>query len=88
MKFMIKRTSAGDDKCPCDESHREEFVYSDGIQTTRWFIEINTLEELIEFSKTYGLLVVGLAWEDWSIPFVEIYDDYREQSTPRRIVSY
>ncbi len=40
------------------------------------FIEINTLEELLEFQKTYGLLIIGGTEEDGF--WLEIYDGYRE----------
>lgn len=45
-----------------------------------WFIEINSLEELIEFQKEYGRIII----EETYLPAldgtlkIEIYDDYRE----------
>ena len=39
-------------------------------------IEINTLEELLEFQKNYGQLIIGGNGEDGF--WLEIYDGYRE----------
>lgn len=42
-------------------------------------IEINSLDELMEFVKKYGRIVVNpKAWTDDTLPQIEIYDDYRE----------
>jgi hypothetical protein len=43
-----------------------------------WFVEINSLEELTEFSKKYGALVFQQPWRNSEFPSLEIYDDYRE----------
>lgn len=43
-----------------------------------WFVEINTLEELLNFREKYGNIVITKAWENPSILELEIYDDYRE----------
>jgi hypothetical protein len=47
--------------------------------TKLWVMEINSLEELMKFSKKYGELVIRD--DDWAakdMPMIEIYDDYRE----------
>ena len=47
-------------------------------KTNIWTIEINTLEELINFVKKYGTIIIDDSGEK-SVPFeIEIYDDYRE----------
>ena len=61
MKTEIKRTSIWGEGKPCDEA-----MY-DG----RWELELNSLEDLMAFTKKYGPLVV-------SDKYIEIYDDYRE----------
>lgn len=43
-----------------------------------WFIEINTLEELLKFREKYGDLVLTKHYLNPEIVEVEIYDDYRE----------
>ena len=44
-----------------------------------WGIEINSLEELIDFQEAVGAeLVFGISMIDNKTPCIEIYDDYRE----------
>lgn len=74
MKFIVSRTSVWNkDIAPCEEAKREEF--EDGPD---WTIEINSLEELIAFSKKYGELVLTRAVIPEIDNEIEIYDDYRE----------
>lgn len=47
---------------------RRDFPHED------WFVEINNLEELLEFQKKYGSIILS---HD-PTPSIEIYDDYRE----------
>ena len=48
------------------------------IEEESWFIEINSLEELINFQDKYGSLVLE-KWKDGNrILQLEIYDTYRE----------
>lgn len=43
-----------------------------------WFVEINTMEELINLkNEVKEELVIRNAWES-DMPAIEIYDDYRE----------
>ena len=43
------------------------------------FIEINSIEELLEFKKKVGNeLIITSSLNNESIPAIEIYDDYRE----------
>ena len=53
-------------------SYTDETGYIDGYI----IIEINTLEELLEFQKNYGRLVISGSSEDGL--WLEIYDGYRE----------
>lgn len=48
------------------------------FEETGWFIEINSLEELLEFQKKYGDLVLQHSMWNEEIPEIEIYDYYRE----------
>ena len=43
-----------------------------------WGIEINTLEELMEFQKDVGSDLILITYAHSEIPEIEIYDDYRE----------
>lgn len=44
-----------------------------------YFIEINSIEELLEFQKKVGSeLIITSATNNESIPAIEIYNDYRE----------
>ena len=41
-------------------------------------MEIDTLEELLEFTNKYGEIVFGKAYDNDEMNRIEIYDDYRE----------
>ena len=43
-----------------------------------WFIKIDTLEELLEFTNKYGDIVFGKTYRNYEMNGIEIYDDYRE----------
>ena len=43
-----------------------------------WFVEIDTLEELLEFTNKYGDIVFGKTYRNYEMNGIEIYDDYRE----------
>ena len=44
-----------------------------------WGVEINSLEELINFKNSVGEnLIIETSWIDNKTPCIEIYDDYRE----------
>lgn len=43
-----------------------------------WFVEINSLDELLAFKEKYGQLIVGDYLFNHTIPSIEIYDGYRE----------
>lgn len=69
MKFEVTRTSTWfEEDIRCEEARQEEFG---------WVVEINTLEEIIEFIKKYGRIVLDADKKD-ELPKIEIYDDWRE----------
>lgn len=83
MKFEISRVSEWHDKSPCEEAYSQEvefFAYEgEPNPQTVWFIDINTLEELMAFCTKYGDLVLRPStWRIADVPSLEIYDDYRE----------
>ena len=43
---------------------------------TGWFVNIDSLEQLIKFQNKYGEIIVGEYCD--GVPSIEIYDDYRE----------
>src|SRR5699024_7686161 len=43
-----------------------------------WFIKIDTLEDLLEFTSKYGEIVFGKVYDNYEMNGIEIYDDYRE----------
>lgn len=43
-----------------------------------WFIEINTLDDLIKFQQKYGDIIIQDGFMNPDIKEIEIYDSYRE----------
>lgn len=77
---MLSRVMTEEDWYGTGKNHRVEngHIMRD-MDTTAWFIELNTLEELLEFTKKHGQCIISES--DWSVkdcPSIEIYDDYRE----------
>ena len=70
MKYIVTRTSFyGDDELkPCEDAVLEKL--SNG--SVRWYININSLEEMEEFISEVGQIIIYYGNE------VEIYDSYRE----------
>lgn len=80
MKFQLSRTSQWVDEespPPIDDARvttvdtDERTAFNEIWKRRRFFIEISTLEELVEFLETHGTVVMGPK-------SIEIYDDYRE----------
>lgn len=65
MRFMIDRTSTTMEK-PCEEA----FQIVENDEFAEWYIDFNTLEDLMEFTKNNGPIILR---ED----SIEIYDCYR-----------
>jgi hypothetical protein len=82
MKFTIHRTSTWcSNEPPCEEAimvktENQRLNYAEKYRI-HYEIEINTLEELFEFSKKHGKLVF-IAEASEELPYIEIYDDGRE----------
>lgn len=70
MKYIVTRTSFyGDDELkPCEDAVLEKL--SNG--SVRWYININSLEEMEEFISEVGQIIISYGNE------IEIYDNYRE----------
>lgn len=55
------------------------YITRDRELVDEWGIEINSLEELMDFQEVVGTeLVLSTSWIDNKTPCIEIYDDYRE----------
>ena len=86
MKFKIIRTSTSsyspiESENPlCKEAFQEEVLYDEGTEYERivkeWFVNINTLQELIEFTNKYDGKIVIITGNH--TPILEIYDYWRE----------
>lgn len=44
----------------------------------KWFIELNSLEDLLEFKSQHGNLVIESSLYNYHYDNIEIYDGYRE----------
>jgi len=69
MLFEIHRASDDSDESPCEEARK--VCRPDAKGGDYWQVEINTIEELVAFSKKYGNLV-------FDPRSIWIYDDYME----------
>lgn len=71
MKFEIDRTSLPrfSNKQPCKNAYKENGF---------WYIDIETLEELLNLSKGIDEELIVSSEGANDEPYIEIYDDYRE----------
>lgn len=92
MRFVIRRTS--DTTPPCEEAIKGEPISDPHTSPNGkthinteypYYVEIETLEQLIVFAAKYGEIIIQD--ENWragfhpslkNVPFLEIYDDWRE----------
>lgn len=81
MKFVLSRTSSGDvnvDDKKYKVTKTEEYDEWLEEYIDKYFIEINSLEELMEFQKDYGKIIIMDNRYGGEMKEIEIYDDYRE----------
>lgn len=77
MKFLIDRTSRYTEK-PCEEAVPTKEGLPQGLQCNAWEIEISSIEDLRDFVKKYGDIVISESlFEDDRLE-IEIYDQPRE----------
>lgn len=69
MKFQVIRTSQWKSEKPCEEAVKRNDI---------WVIELNTLEDLINFVRKYGDVVIYESMYKEYPYTIEIYDYYRE----------
>ena len=48
------------------------------LESKAWFIKLDSLEELLEFTNKYGNIILDKSFFNHDIYTIEIYDDYRE----------
>lgn len=68
---------------PCEGAYQEERIFSWSKQPyMAWFIDINSLEELIALENKVGDIIIGYqTYDDVGVGpelYIEIYDTYRE----------
>ena len=75
MKFHIYRTSdfLSQEK-PCPRAYGGE---CDKFDRRHWFIDIDTIDQLMELQDEVGDVIIGKTFRQ-GLPEIEIYDDYRE----------
>lgn len=77
MRFEITRASisafAEDNPKPCEEAYAVPVENDDYLREYIWYVDINTLEELIAFNNKCEHSLVFDARFD---PDIKIYDDY------------
>ena len=85
MLFVISRTSVSCMKSPCKGAFKVKVdpPYSSNDKKKRevWGIEINSLDELLEFQKREGRIIIQDFYkttENVCLKRIEIYDDWRE----------
>ena len=84
MRYHILRTSSNNswkdnvrNKRPCKEAYKAKYT-KDEKEVETWFVDIDTLEQLMTFHKKYGDLVIESPWCKSYMPAIEIYDERRE----------
>lgn len=79
MKFYVSRSSSTYE-IPCEEAVLLNPNRNKGWEDAVYGIEINTLEELLEFRDKYDDIIIRETYNDksYSELEIEIYDYYRE----------
>ena len=76
MKFFVHRTSGLQDGKPCEEA--TENVAKEAVSFwNNWTVEINSLDELIQFVEKYGTVIIDRSYDGKAF-VLEIYDTWRE----------
>lgn len=82
MKFIVIRTSDwGSESIPCQGAELLNPDFKQTDESPVWGIEIDTLEQLMQFCNTYGDIVITASSREvskYASCVIEIYDDYRE----------
>jgi hypothetical protein len=89
--LRIDERSVDDPKKIAFYGHKDEWWFSEGknhrvehghikrdYDAEAWFLEINSLDELMKFQEKYGQIVIQRYMFNHDILELEIYDSYRE----------
>ena len=77
-KFVITRASTfGDDEAPCANCKLLEAL-SDFPENVDYSIEFKSIDELLDFTKEHGSVIVSGKNYTHDLPSITIYDDYVE----------
>ena len=78
MKFFVRRASQWNYKIkPCEEAKQENVPYENGEEKV-WMVEIDTIEELMNFQSKYGDIIIRDSTLYTEYHEILIYDDYIE----------
>ena len=77
MKYIVRRASVWGNVKPCEEAKEEYIPYKDS-KTKVWMVEIETIEELMNFQQKYGDIIIGNSIIYKGYADILIYDDYIE----------
>lgn len=80
MKFKVERTSMRYRELkPCEEAYEGNILWIGSDKYIKcWYVDINSLQELLDFEKKYGDIIITTSLFDNKTPVIEIYDYYRE----------
>lgn len=84
MRFQITRTSSSyyrqEKPCDCAFVYKRERGSLDDQDRLSWALEVNSLDELLQFVEKIGecVIISGACDYQNGLPQIEIYDDYRE----------
>ena len=82
MKFIVQRSSdiLTLNGAPCEEAFIDYVVVENLSREKKkikvWCVEINSIEQLIDFRNKYGDIIISKIYDDYD--YIEIYDDYCE----------
>lgn len=86
MKFIITRTSEwDDDRSPCAEAKRTKFLIVEKssnrkIEREEWTADFDSIEDLVDFSKKYGnLMIDNELLPNVEFPGIIMYGDYDDE---------
>ena len=83
MKFAVNRTSGDGEPPICDKLGIKKFDWAEHPGKFNgghhWVIELGTIEDLVEFSRLNGQIIINCHSQiSDDMPEIEIYDDWRE----------
>lgn len=79
MEYIVEKTSQwGHGVCPPCKNAKEKTVLYWGKPTLVWTVEINTLEELMDFQCEHGNIIIRDSIKFEGHKEIMIYDDYME----------